>query len=137
METAYEAYRQRTAMNSFIHDHYYKYKSWDDKEWDKPPIKIKGNGSITALNIKTLPQFKKVIFNKPATIVIWTDGTKTVVKCADDDEYNKSAGIALCIMKKIYDDNFHKQLKSMIKNGNENEEREEAKRWRNAKPVES
>ena len=27
------------------------------------------------------PEIKNVIFNDPATIVFWTDGTKTVVKC--------------------------------------------------------
>ena len=25
---------------------------------------------------------RKVIFNDPATVVLWSDGTKTVVKCA-------------------------------------------------------
>lgn len=43
---------------------------------------------------------KKVIFNDPATIVLWDDGTKTVVKCQDGDEYSKEQGLALCIAKK-------------------------------------
>lgn len=29
-------------------------------------------------------QIKNVIFNDPATIVFWKDGTKTVVKCQKD-----------------------------------------------------
>lgn len=28
---------------------------------------------------------RKVIFSNPATIVLWSDGTKTVVKCGPDD----------------------------------------------------
>lgn len=44
---------------------------------------------------------KKVIFNDPATIVFWEDGTKTVVKCQEGDEYSKETGLALCIVKKI------------------------------------
>ena len=28
-----------------------------------------------------------VIFNNPATIVFWSDGTKTVVKCDERDEF--------------------------------------------------
>ena len=45
---------------------------------------------------------KDVIFNDPATIVIWKDGTKTVVKCQKEtgDMYNKEQGLAMCIIKK-------------------------------------
>lgn len=53
---------------------------------------------------------KKVIFNGPATIVIWGDGTKTVVKCADGDSYSKWAGFAMCIAKRLYGDDFHHQF---------------------------
>lgn len=48
----------------------------------------------------SLPEIKKVIFNKPATIVFWADGAKTVVKCHRDDKYSKDAGLAWCIAKK-------------------------------------
>lgn len=54
---------------------------------------------------------KKVIFNGPATIVIWGDGTKTVVKCADGDSYSKWAGFAMCIAKRLYGDDFHHQFR--------------------------
>ena len=43
---------------------------------------------------------KQVIFNPPATVVLWTDGTKTVVKCDPEDTYNETTGVALCYMKK-------------------------------------
>lgn len=43
-----------------------------------------------------------VIYNPPATIVKWKDGTKTVVKCNEGDEYDWEKGLALCVMKKIY-----------------------------------
>lgn len=49
----------------------------------------------------------KVIFNGPATIVIWGDGTKTVVKCKDGDSYSKWAGFSMCIAKRLYGDDFH------------------------------
>ena len=42
-----------------------------------------------------------VIYNDPATIVRWKDGTKTVVKCQDGDTYSKETGLALCIAKKV------------------------------------
>ena len=42
---------------------------------------------------------KKVIFNDPATIVYWYDGTKTVVK-AVDEEFDPEKGLAMAITKK-------------------------------------
>lgn len=42
---------------------------------------------------------KNVIFNEPATIVFWTDGTKTVVKC-ENEEYDPEKGLAMAISKK-------------------------------------
>lgn len=43
---------------------------------------------------------KKVIFNDPATIVLWADGTKTVVKCGENDFYDAEKGLAMAISKK-------------------------------------
>lgn len=43
---------------------------------------------------------KKVKFNPPATIVFWTDNTKTVVKCKGED-YDPEKGLAMCICKKV------------------------------------
>lgn len=31
---------------------------------------------------------RKVIFNDPATVVLWSDGTKTVVKCGPEDKFD-------------------------------------------------
>lgn len=46
-----------------------------------------------------LPDIKKVIFNNPATIVFWSDGTKTVVK-AKNEPFDKEKGLAMAIAKK-------------------------------------
>lgn len=43
---------------------------------------------------------KNVKFNPPATIVFWTDNTKTVVKCEGED-YDPEKGLAMCICKKV------------------------------------
>ena len=51
-------------------------------------------------------KIKKVIFNDPATIVFWKDGTKTVVKCGKNDTYDKEKGLALCIAKKVYGNKY-------------------------------
>lgn len=44
---------------------------------------------------------KDVIFNDPATIVFWMDGSKTVVKCQEGDEYDAEKGLAMAICKKF------------------------------------
>lgn len=49
---------------------------------------------------------KKVIFNKPATIVFWSDGSKTVVKCGKDDTYDKEKGFYIACTKKLFGNNF-------------------------------
>lgn len=49
-----------------------------------------------------IPEIKNVIFNDPATIVFWEDGTKTVVKCQDCDEFDPEKGLAMAIVKKAY-----------------------------------
>lgn len=62
------------------------------------------------------PEIKRAIFNNPATIVYWTDGTKTVVKCSDGDTYSKESGLAMCFMKKMHgnDNGYHKVFKEFI-----------------------
>lgn len=56
---------------------------------------------------------KKVIFHDPATIVLWEDGTKTVVKCQEGDIYSKEIGLAMCMLKKYMgnESNFNNVFK--------------------------
>lgn len=49
---------------------------------------------------KILPNYKQIIFNPPATIVLWNDGTKTVVKCDKEDVYDPKYGMMLCFLKR-------------------------------------
>lgn len=52
-------------------------------------------------------RIKKVIFNDPATIVFWADGTKTVAKAHGDDKFNKEVGLTVCIAKKALGNRRH------------------------------
>ena len=63
-----------------------------------------------------IPSIKKVIFNNPATIVIWNDGTKMTVKCSVRDEYSEEVGLAMCISKKALGNkgNFNEVFKKHI-----------------------
>ena len=49
---------------------------------------------------------KQIIFNKPATIVFWSDGTKTVSKCHEEDEYSTTVGMLTAVMKKFAGGDF-------------------------------
>ena len=68
---------------------------------------------------RTSPDFrrfiKKVKFNPPATIVFWTDNTKTVVKCNGED-YDPEKGLAMCISKKMLGDrgNYYEVFKKWL-----------------------
>ena len=48
----------------------------------------------------TPDSIKKVIYNDPATIIFWSDGTKTIVKCMEDDDYDPEKGFMAAVTKK-------------------------------------
>lgn len=47
-----------------------------------------------------------VIFNNPATIVFWSDKTKTVVRCQNGDMYDPEKGLSMAITKKFLGNHF-------------------------------
>lgn len=48
---------------------------------------------------------ERIIFNDPATILFWPDGTKTVVKAAEDSEFNFYWGFCAAVAEKIFGSN--------------------------------
>lgn len=63
------------------------------------------NATCSCRTHKT-PTIENVIFNPPATIVFWSDKTKTIVKCDYEYEaYDPEKGIAMAIAKKLMGDN--------------------------------
>ena len=68
------------------------------------------------MNSSHIPEIKNVIFNDPATIVFWEDGTKTVVKCQDGDEFDPEKGLVMAIVKKAYGNkgNYCNKLKKWL-----------------------
>ena len=48
-----------------------------------------------------IPKIKDVIYNDPATIVFWEDGTKTVVKCKFNEKFDPEKGLAMAFSKKM------------------------------------
>lgn len=58
-------------------------------------IKQEAKKKVKAFNNR----IKKVIFNDPVTVVFWTNGDKTTVRCQPGETYDKEKGLALAIIK--------------------------------------
>lgn len=67
---------------------------------------------LASLHRKLSLEIKKVIFNDPATIVFWMDGTKTVVK-AENESFDPEKGLAMAITKKAFGNkgNYFNEIK--------------------------
>lgn len=72
-------------------------------------------------------KIEKVIFNDPATIVFWKDGTKTVVKagskpvdisndCWNEDRFDPEKGLAMAIAKKALgnEGNYYNEFRKWL-----------------------
>ena len=59
---------------------------------------------------------KNVIFNPPATIVFWMDGTKTVVKDQGEVFYDPEKGMAMAVAKKAFGNqgNYYNQFSKYL-----------------------
>ena len=99
---------------------YYNWREYD--KFDKEVMAVIKDLTI-APNLIDM-RIKDVIFNPPATIVFWADGTKTVVKC-HDEEYDWEKGIAMAFVKKFHHNkgnynNVFKRFKEKGEAANEN-----------------
>ena len=93
------------------------------------PVERKSTSSCvyyaaTTAKSVSAPSIKKVIFNYPATIVLWSDGSKTVVKCQDGDIYDPEKGLAMAISKKALGNksNYCNEFKKWLPEEEEEEE---------------
>lgn len=78
---------------------------------------------------KLLPKIKDVIYNDPATIVFWEDGTKTVVKCKNE-KFDPEKGLAMAFSKKMLGNkgNYYNIFKKWLP-----EEKSSFNEWRHKK----
>ena len=61
-------------------------------------------------------EIKEVIYHDPATIILWKDRTKTVVKCQKGDIYDPEKGFIMAFIKKFYGNkgNFNDILRKWV-----------------------
>ena len=71
--------------------------------------------SIYGKKPRLVPRIKNVIFNDPATIVFWSDNTKTVVK-AQDELFDPEKGLAMAICKRALgnEGNYYNEIKKWL-----------------------
>ena len=64
-----------------------------------------------------LPAIERVIFNGPATVVYWNDGSKTVVKCQPEDTFSTETGLMAAMLKRFMgnDNTYNKVLNFWLK----------------------
>lgn len=68
------------------------------------------------LSKKKVPEIEDVIFNGPATIIKFKNGTKSVVKCDKEDEQNKDVGFLMALIKaSVRKESYDMILKTMEK----------------------
>lgn len=99
------------------------FSAWD--EWKRlryvsanPFSEINLNSTILAKKaLKIKLGIKKVIFNDPATIIYWEDGTKTVVKTQDGEAFDEEKGFVMAVLKKMLgnEGNYYNEIRKWVK----------------------
>lgn len=78
-------------------------------------FKLRTITKATSYSKRPSSGIKKVIFNeeKRITIVLWEDGMKTKVVCSPNDTFDREKAIALCYMKRAFNNRgcFNETLK--------------------------
>lgn len=75
--------------------------------------RCEGKKTASATNTAAI---KDVIFAPPATIVYWSDGSKTVVKCSEKDVFDPEKGLAMAIAKRCggNKDGYYKEIQNWV-----------------------
>ena len=82
MQTVYKELEQEIA-NSFLEN------ELKEDEIDNDLNLIRMIEELEAEEQYDYLAYERIIFNDPATIVIWADGTRTVVKACKEDKFDK------------------------------------------------
>lgn len=75
-----------------------------------------------------LPEIKKVIFSNSVTIVLWKDGTKTIVRCQDGETFDPEKGLGMAFMKKAFGNkgNYFDKVRNLLNNATYQNEEDQA-----------
>lgn len=75
--------------------------------------RCEGKKTASATNTAAI---KNVIFAPPATIVYWSDDSKTVVKCSEKDVFDPEKGLAMAIAKRCGGNkgSYYKEIQNWV-----------------------
>lgn len=104
--------------------HTFQFKSYDiywdkghncfiNKPYYRGTLNTAHAKEATAMNAAVI---KNVIFAPPATIVYWSDGSKTVVKCSEKDVFDPEKGLAMAIAKRCGGNkgSYYKEIQNWV-----------------------
>lgn len=130
--------------------HTFQFKSYDiywdkghncfiNKPYYRGTLNTAHAKEATAMNTAAI---KDVIFAPPATIVYWSDGSKTVVKCGEKDVFDPEKGLAMAIAKRCGGNkgSYYKEIQNWVEKSGKtatqkkaapksNPDRESMKKW--------
>ena len=105
------------------------------KEWEHyGSFSLREITSAKMLSAPPRPKgkIKSVLFNHrdKITTVVWIDGSVTTVKCHPEDKFDEEKALAMCFMKRSYDNRgcFNEALKEIVNNPKCHKYREEKKK---------
>lgn len=93
-----------------------------NKDYLSKLIKDKDYLSKTIKLDCSMPMIENCWFGADTTTILWTDGTKTTVKCQDGDSLDDEKGVLACIAKKAYGNTgkFNNYVSKAIEQGEDN-----------------
>lgn len=61
-------------------------------------------------------RIEKVLFDPPSTVVFWSDGSQTVVKCNVHDDFDPEQGLIMAIVKRFANNDpyFYKRIQNVL-----------------------
>ena len=71
--------------------------------------------------------YERIIFNDPATIVLWADGTRTVVKACKEDKFNKEVGLKTALLQRVFGKDIDKEINKIVDEDNKKEKENQNK----------
>jgi len=88
------------------------------KQQEAAAIRAQANQTPSVPAILRRFGITKIVYNTPATIVYFNDGTKEVVKISATDTFDYKTGVLMCLLKKLTssEDNYKLLKKNLFRN---------------------
>lgn len=120
MHTVYKELEQEIA-NSFLEN------ELDEDEIDNDLNLIRMIEELEEEEQYDYLAYERIIFNGPATIVIWADGTRTVVKACKEDKFDKSVGLKTALLQRVFGKDIDKEINKIVDEDNKREKENQNK----------